>query len=131
MIVAMTSWIFVMRIISEFGSEAVAGATIAIRIMMFSMMPAWGMSNAVATLVGQNLGAQKPDRAERSVWITGFWNMAFLVIVALVYFSTAKLLSEYFTNDSRCVFRNRRNVAEDSFLFLFRLCMVDGRDPGI
>jgi putative MATE family efflux protein len=100
MIVAMTSWIFIMRIISEFGSEAVAGATIAIRIMMFSMMPAWGMSNAVATLVGQNLGAQKPDRAERSVWITGFWNMLFLICVAVVYFFYSKTLVGIFTDEA-------------------------------
>lgn len=100
MIVAMTSWIFIMRIISEFGSEAIAGATIAIRIMMFSMMPAWGMSNAVATLVGQNLGAQKPDRAERSVWITGIWNMAFLILVAVVYFFHSKTLVGIFTNEA-------------------------------
>lgn len=100
MIVAMTSWIFIMRIISEFGSEAIAGATIAIRIMMFTMMPAWGMSNAVATLVGQNLGAQKPDRAERSVWITGFWNMLFLICVAVVYFFHSETLVGIFTDEA-------------------------------
>jgi putative MATE family efflux protein len=100
MIVAMTSWIFIMRIISEFGSEAVAGATIAIRIMMFTMMPAWGMSNAVATLVGQNLGAKKPDRAERSVWITGIWNMIFLCLVAVIFFFKSNSLVGIFTDDA-------------------------------
>ncbi len=103
MIVAMTSWIFVMRVIAEFGSQAVAGATIALRIMMFTMMPAWGMSNAVATLVGQNLGAQKPDRAERSVWITGFWNMLFLIGVAIVYFLNSERLVGIFTEDARVI----------------------------
>jgi len=103
MIVAMTSWIFIMRIISEFGSQAVAGATIALRIMMFTMMPAWGMSNAVATLVGQNLGAKQPDRAERSVWITGFWNMAYLIGVAIVYFIFNDSLMKIFTDDAEVI----------------------------
>ena len=103
MVVAMTSWIFVMRIIAEFGSQAVAGATIALRIMMFTLMPAWGMSNAVATLVGQNLGAQKPDRAERSVWVTGFWNMLFLVGVSIFYFMFSESLVGIFTNDQDVV----------------------------
>lgn len=99
MIVGMTSWIFVMRIVATFGSQAVAGATIALRIMMFSLMPAWGMSNAVATLVGQNLGAQKPDRAERAVWITGLWNMLFLIAVAVGYFLLSERLVGIFTDD--------------------------------
>ena len=99
MVVAMTSWIFIMRIIAEFGSQAVAGATIAIRIMMFTMMPAWGMSNAVATLVGQNLGAKKPDRAEKSVWVTGIWNMVFLFLVSIVYFFFSEKLVGIFTDD--------------------------------
>jgi putative MATE family efflux protein len=99
MIVGMTSWIFVMRIVAEFGSQAVAGATIALRIMMFTMMPAWGMSNAVATLVGQNLGAGKPERAERSVWLVGTWTMGFLILVGVVYFLFSARLVGIFTDD--------------------------------
>src|SRR5688572_30220773 len=87
MIVGMAAWIFLMRILASIGSEAVAGATIAIRIMMFTMMPAWGMSNAAATLVGQNLGAQQPARAEASVWRTGAYNMVYLVAVSVLFFS--------------------------------------------
>lgn len=99
MIIGMTSWIFIMRILAGFGSQAVAGATIALRIMMFTMMPAWGMSNAVATLVGQNLGAQKPDRAERSVWVVGVWNMSFLIMIAVTFFLFSDSLVGFFTDD--------------------------------
>ncbi len=103
MIVAMTSWIFLMRILSGIGSEAVAGATITIRIMMFTMMPAWGMANAAATLVGQNLGAQKPERAEAAVWRIGGYNMAYLLLVAVVYFSLPRELMGIFTDDATVV----------------------------
>ncbi|MBE0572106.1 MAG: MATE family efflux transporter [Ignavibacteriaceae bacterium] len=103
MIIAMTSWIFIMRILAEFGSEVIAGTTIAMRIMMFTMMPAWGMSNAVATLVGQNLGAKKPDRAERSVWITGVGNMIFLIGVAVIYFIYSESLVGIFTDDLQVI----------------------------
>jgi putative MATE family efflux protein len=103
MIIAMTSWIFIMRILAEFGSEIIAGTTIAMRIMMFTMMPAWGMSNAVATLVGQNLGAKKPDRAEKSVWIAGLWNMVFLIGVAVIYFVASESLVGIFTGDSKVI----------------------------
>lgn len=103
MIVSMTSWIFLMRILSDVGSEAVAGATIAIRIMMFSMMPAWGFSNAAATLVGQNLGAGNPERAESSVWKIGFINMIFLVGVAAVFFFYNNELMAFFTKDARVI----------------------------
>lgn len=103
MIVAMTSWIFLMRILSNIGSEAVAGATIAIRIMMFSTMPAWGLSNAAATLVGQNLGACHPERAEKAVWTTGFYNMIFLLGVSLVYFFYNQSLVSFFTNNAKVI----------------------------
>ncbi|MDZ7626034.1 MAG: MATE family efflux transporter [Ignavibacteriaceae bacterium] len=103
MIIAMTSWIFIMRILADYGSQVVAGTTIAMRIMMFTMMPAWGMSNAVATLVGQNLGAKKPDRAERSVWITGIWNMIFLIGIAVVYFLDSESLVGIFSDDAEVI----------------------------
>jgi putative MATE family efflux protein len=99
MIVAMTAWIFLMRILASIGSEAVAGATIAIRIMMFTMMPAWGMSNAAATLVGQNLGAREPERAEASVWRIGAYNMVYLLAVAVLFFSLPQELMSIFTED--------------------------------
>ena len=103
MIVAMTSWIFLMRILSDVSSEAVAVATIALRVMMFTMMPAWGLSNAAATLVGQNLGAGQPDRAESSVWKIGFYNMIFLVAVSVVYFMFNEELMGIFTTDATVI----------------------------
>jgi len=103
MLIGMTSWIFLMRILSDIGSEAVAGATITIRIMMFSMMPAWGLSNAAATLVGQNLGAGHPARAESAVWKTGIYNMVFLVGVSIIYFFFSPQLIGIFTADARVI----------------------------
>jgi MATE family, multidrug efflux pump len=99
MIVGMTAWIFLMRILASIGSEAVAAATIAIRIMMFTLMPAWGMSNAAATLVGQNLGAGEPARAEASVWRTGVYNMIYLLAISVVYFSVPTAFMGVFTDD--------------------------------
>ena len=103
MLVAMTSWIFLVRILADLGSEAVAGSTIAIRIMMFTLMPAWGLSNAAATLVGQNLGAGHPERAESSVWKIGFYNMFFLIGVSVVYFFFNRQLMALFTDDARVI----------------------------
>ncbi len=103
MIVSMTSWIFLMRILADVGSEAVAGSTIALRIMMFTMMPAWGLANATATLVGQNLGSGNPERAESTVWRIGFYNMIFLVGVSVIYFIFNESLVRIFTDDERVV----------------------------
>ena len=103
MLVAMTSWIFLMRILASIGSEAVAGATIAIRVMMFTMMPAWGMSNAAATLVGQNLGAQQPERAEASVWQIGWYNMAYLLLIAVLFFAFPRQIVGIFSADANVI----------------------------
>jgi putative MATE family efflux protein len=103
MIVAMMSWFFIMRILSGIGSEAVAGSTIAMRIMMLTMMPAWGLSNAAATLVGQNLGAGHPERAESSVYKIGFYNMYFMIGVSVVYFFANEWLVDIFTDDPNVI----------------------------
>ena len=98
MIIGMTSWIFLMRILADIGSEAVAGATIALRIMLFCMMPAWGLSNAATTLVGQNLGAKDPQRAESSIWKIGKYNMYFLLLVSVVFYFFNETLIGYFSD---------------------------------
>lgn len=103
MIVGMTSWIFLMRILAGISSESVAGATIGLRVLLFTLMPAWGMSNAAATLVGQNLGAGHPDRAESSVWKTGFYNMIFLLGVSVVYFTFNESIMRIFTADPKVI----------------------------
>ncbi len=96
--IGMASWIALTRIVAGFGSAAVAGNIIGMRIIMFALLPSWGLSNAAATLVGQSLGAGKPERAERAVWRAGFYNMIFLACVGLTFFVFADPIVGLFTS---------------------------------
>ncbi len=96
-LIGTSSWVFLMRIMSEFGSDVLAGYTISIRVMMFTLMPSWGMSNAAATLVGQNLGAKQAERAETSVWKTGKYNAIFMISISVIYLLFAKYIIGLFS----------------------------------
>lgn len=97
------SWIFLAMIIAESGTAAISGYGTAIRICIFTILPAWGLANAAATLVGQNLGANQPERAEKSVWRTAFITFCFFAVVAVVFFVFGVNLMRFFTDDKEAI----------------------------
>ncbi|MFT2008654.1 MATE family efflux transporter [Pontibacter sp. 13R65] len=97
------SWIFLTRLIAEFGSNALAGYTISFRLIVFTLLPAWGLSSAAATLVGQNLGAQKAKRAELAVWLTARYNVIFMAAATLVFLLFGDHLSALFTSNEEVI----------------------------
>ena len=102
-LIATASWLGLVRLLTPYGAASLAGYTIALRIIVVAILPSWGMCNAAATLVGQNLGAGKPDRAERAVWLTGLYNMGFLALVSVVFIVFAEALVASFSADQGVV----------------------------
>jgi putative MATE family efflux protein len=98
-LIGSASWIVMARIIARFGDTAIAGYQVAIRILIFFLLPAWGMSNAAATLVGQNLGAGRPDRAEQSVRTASAFNAAFMLVVTLIFLFGGGIIVSFINRD--------------------------------
>jgi putative MATE family efflux protein len=125
--VGTASWIVVIRILSGFGSAAIAGYTIAIRIVMFALMPAWGLSNAAATMVGQGLGAGDPERAERSVWMAGRLNFFFLGGIGVLFISLAPLIVSLFGGDvdtAGYAVRGLRTISAGFFFYAYGMVLT-------
>ncbi|MEN8223628.1 MAG: MATE family efflux transporter [Acidobacteriota bacterium] len=118
-LISTSSWIGLVRIMSSFGSSSLAGYTIAIRILIFSLLPSWGLSNAANTMVGQNLGAKKPERAEKAVKITAFANFIFLSFVGLVFYFFPSTLVNIFTNEPEVIKTGIDTLKYISFAFPF------------
>ncbi len=114
-----TSWLGVVRVLADFGEKAVAGNTIGIRIVLLALLPSWGMSNAAATMVGQSLGAGKPERAEQAVWLAGFYNMIFLGAVGLLFVFGAPLIVRGFNDSPEVVAHGVECLRTLSYGFLF------------
>jgi Na+-driven multidrug efflux pump len=121
-LIGTASYIGLVRILSVFGSAALAGYTIGIRVIIFALLPAFGISNAAATMVGQNLGAGHPDRAERAVWTAARYNMVFLGVVGLLFLAGAPLIAALFSNDSAVVPYAVGCLRTVSLGFLFYAC---------
>jgi putative MATE family efflux protein len=102
-LIGMASWIGLVRTISSFGTDALAGYIVGMRVIMFALLPSFGMSNAAATMVGQALGAKNPERAERAVWKAGFYNLIFLGSIGLIFVVFARQIIGLFTHDPAVV----------------------------
>ena len=100
-VIGSCSWIFLMRIIADFGDDAVTGYQTAVRVIIFTILPAWGFANAAATLVGQNLGAGHPERAEKSVWRTAFLTMLFFLFISLLFLFFAEPILSVFIQEPK------------------------------
>ncbi|MBL7845934.1 MAG: MATE family efflux transporter [Cyclobacteriaceae bacterium] len=118
-LISTASWLFLARIVVTFGSAAFAGYQIAIRVIIFTILPSWGMANAAATLVGQNLGAQQPERAETSVWRAGFLNMVFLGLVSIVFYFVSEPIMRIFSADDQVVHYGTQCLRIVAFGYVF------------
>ena len=118
-LIATASWVFLMRLVAQHGNEAVAGYTIAIRVIIFVLLPSWGLSNAVATLVGQNLGADKPLRAEQTVWQIARYNLVYMAVVASVLIFFPAWVMSFFSTDGDVIRNGMQSLRILSYGFVF------------
>ncbi len=126
-LVGSLSWIVLVRLMATFGSAAMAGYTIAVRMVMFALLPAWGLGNAAATMVGQALGAANPERAERAVWTAARYNVVFLGFMGLLFFVGAPLIVRGFTVDAavaEVAVRGLRTMAAGFPMFAFGMTLT-------